>query len=61
MLCIIPKALKHLGCLPDPPTGEKLVVLGIQERISEMLNHADAFIFLSGDLTTLEALITFAS
>ena len=33
----------------------------MQERISEMLNHADAFIFLLGDLTTLEALITFAS
>ena len=26
-----------------------------------MLNHADTFIFLSGDLATLEALITFAS
>ena len=61
MLSIIPKALKPLGCLPDPQTGEKLVVSGMQERISEMLNHADAFIFLPGDLATLEALITFAS
>ncbi|KAK9199793.1 hypothetical protein WN944_014986 [Citrus x changshan-huyou] len=26
-----------------------------------MLNHADAFIFLPGDLATLEVLITFAS
>ena len=26
-----------------------------------MLNHADVFIFLPGDLATLEALITFAS
>ena len=33
----------------------------MQERISEMLNHANAFIFLPGDLATLEALITFAS
>ncbi|KAH9680232.1 cytokinin riboside 5'-monophosphate phosphoribohydrolase [Citrus sinensis] len=41
VLGIIPKALKPLGCLPDPPTGEKLVV--------------------SGDLATLEVLITFAS
>ncbi|KAK9187762.1 hypothetical protein WN944_019161 [Citrus x changshan-huyou] len=61
VLGIIPKALKPLGCLPDPPTGEELVVSGMQERISEMLNHADAFIFLLGDLATLEALITFAS
>ncbi|KAK9212580.1 hypothetical protein WN943_001962 [Citrus x changshan-huyou] len=61
VLGIIPKALKPLGCLPDPQTGEKLVVSGMQERISEMLNHADAFIFLPGDLATLEALITFAS
>ena len=33
----------------------------MQEKISEMLNHADAVIFLPGDLATLEALITFAS
>ncbi|KAK9225925.1 hypothetical protein WN943_010970 [Citrus x changshan-huyou] len=61
VLGIIPKALKPLGCLPDPPTEEELVVSGMQERVSEMLNHADAFIFLLGDLATLEALITFAS
>ncbi|XP_024033506.1 probable cytokinin riboside 5'-monophosphate phosphoribohydrolase LOGL8 [Citrus clementina] len=35
VLGIIPKALKPLGCLPDPPTGEELVVSGMQERISE--------------------------
>ncbi|KAK9229909.1 hypothetical protein WN944_022875 [Citrus x changshan-huyou] len=34
VLGIIPKALKPLGCLPDPSTGEKLVVSGMQERIS---------------------------
>ena len=33
----------------------------MQERITEMLNHVDAFIFLPGDLATLEALITLAS
>ena len=32
----------------------------MQERISEILNHADTFIFLLGDLATLKALITFA-
>ena len=32
----------------------------MQERITEMLNHADAFIFLPGDLATLDALITLA-
>ena len=41
--------------------GEELVILGIQERITKMLKHADAFIFLPEDLTTLETLITFVS
>ncbi|KAK9203152.1 hypothetical protein WN943_013406 [Citrus x changshan-huyou] len=45
----------------DSSTGEELIVSGMQERITEMLNHADAFIFLPGDLATLEALITLAS
>ncbi|KAK9199900.1 hypothetical protein WN944_015094 [Citrus x changshan-huyou] len=61
VLGIIPRALKPLGSLSDPPTGEELVVSGMQERITEMLNHADAFIFLLRDLATLEALITLAS
>ena len=29
VLGIIPKALKPLGCLPDPLTGEELVVSGM--------------------------------
>ena len=61
VLGIIPRALKHLGSLSDSPTGEELIVSGMQDRITEMLNHADAFIFLQGDLATLEALITLAS
>ncbi|KAK9214485.1 hypothetical protein WN944_006477 [Citrus x changshan-huyou] len=61
VLGIIPRALKPLGSLTDSPTGEELVVSGMQERIIEMLNHADAFIFLPGDLATLEALITLPS
>ncbi|KAK9174915.1 hypothetical protein WN944_026919 [Citrus x changshan-huyou] len=61
VLGIIPSALKTLGSLSDSPIGEELVVSGMQERITEMLNHADAFIFLPGDLPTLEALITLAS
>ena len=61
VLSIIPRALKPLGSLSNSPTGEELVVSGMQERITEMLNHADAFIFLPGDLATLEALITLAS
>ncbi|KAK9222119.1 hypothetical protein WN944_010551 [Citrus x changshan-huyou] len=56
-----PKSPKTFGQLSDSPTGEELVVSGMQERITEMLNHADAFIFLPGDLTTLKALITLAS
>ncbi|KAH9763083.1 cytokinin riboside 5'-monophosphate phosphoribohydrolase [Citrus sinensis] len=54
VLCIIAKALNSLGCLSNPPIGEELVISDMQERISEMLNHADAFIFLPGDLATLE-------
>ncbi|KAK9195421.1 hypothetical protein WN943_003542 [Citrus x changshan-huyou] len=61
VLGIIPRALKPLGSLSDSSTGEELVVSGMQERITEMLNHVDVFIFLPGDLATLEALITLAS
>ncbi|KAH9649110.1 hypothetical protein KPL70_025865 [Citrus sinensis] len=61
VLDIIPRVLKSLGSLSDSPTGEELVVSGMEERITEMLNHADAFIFLLGDIATLEALITLAS
>ncbi|KAK9222163.1 hypothetical protein WN944_010595 [Citrus x changshan-huyou] len=61
VLGIIPRVLKSLGSLSDSPTEEELVVSGMQERITEMLNHADAFIFLPGDLATLEALITLPS
>ncbi|KAK9177873.1 hypothetical protein WN943_027063 [Citrus x changshan-huyou] len=32
VLGIIPKTLKPLGCLPDPPTEEELVVSGMQEK-----------------------------
>ena len=61
VLGIIPRVLKPLGSSSDLSTGEELVVSGMQERITEMLNHADAFIFLPGDLATLETLITLAS
>ncbi|KAK9183144.1 hypothetical protein WN944_026293 [Citrus x changshan-huyou] len=61
VLGIIPKPMKPLVCMSGPPIGEELVVSSMQERISEMINHADAFIFLPGDLATFEALITFAS
>ena len=61
VLGIISRALKLLGSLFDSSTREELVVSSMQERITEMLNHADAFIFLPGDLATLEAFITLAS
>ena len=50
-----------MGYLSDLPTEEELVVSGMKERINEMLNDVDAFIFLLEDLPTLEALITLAS
>ncbi|KAK9222605.1 hypothetical protein WN944_011041 [Citrus x changshan-huyou] len=61
VLGIIPRALKPLGSLSDSPTREELDVSGMQEIITEMLNHVDAFIFLPEDLATLEALIILAS
>ena len=61
VLGIIPKPMKPLVCLSGPPIGKELVVSSMQERISEMMNHADAFIFLPGDLATFKALFTFAS
>ncbi|KAK9207008.1 hypothetical protein WN943_017292 [Citrus x changshan-huyou] len=61
VLGIIPRVLKPLGSSSDSSTREELVVSGMQERITEMLNHADAFVFLPGDLATLEALMTLAS
>ena len=60
VLGIIQRTLKSLGCLSDSPTGEELVVSGMQGRTTEMLNHVDAFIFLLGNLATLKALITLA-
>ena len=47
--------------MSDPLIGKELVVLSMKERISKMLNHTNTFIFLPGDLATLEALITFVS
>ena len=61
VLFIIPRALKPLGSLSDSLTREELVVSGMQERITEMHNYVDSFIFLSRNLATLEALITLAS
>ncbi|KAK9211893.1 hypothetical protein WN943_001271 [Citrus x changshan-huyou] len=53
VLGIIPRTLKPLGCFSDSPTGEELIVSSMQERITEMLNHADVFVFLLGDLVHL--------
>ena len=50
-----PKTLKTSGMLTYPPTREELIILGMQERITEMITYADAFIFLPGDLATLKA------
>ena len=61
MFDIIPKALKTLGSSPGPPIGERLIVLSMQKIIFKILNLDDAFIFLLGDIVTLETLIIFAS
>ena len=61
MLDIMLKALKPLGCPCGSPIREKLVVSSMQERISEMLNHANTLIFLLGDFATLKVVTTFTS
>ncbi|XP_052287322.1 cytokinin riboside 5'-monophosphate phosphoribohydrolase LOG7-like [Citrus sinensis] len=40
VLGIIPKALKLLGCLPDPPTGEELVVSGDLATLGALITFA---------------------
>ncbi|KAK9208929.1 hypothetical protein WN944_001290 [Citrus x changshan-huyou] len=46
VLGIIPKTLKPLGRLSGLPTEDNLVVPYMQERITEMLNQANAFLQL---------------
>ena len=59
-----------LGIIPKPLTeshiigksnGEECIVPGMSERLTEMINHADAFIALPGGLGTLEEIFTIAS
>ncbi|XP_024042821.1 probable cytokinin riboside 5'-monophosphate phosphoribohydrolase LOGL8 [Citrus clementina] len=40
VLGIIPKALKPLGCLPYPPTGEELVVSGDLATLEALIAFA---------------------
>ncbi|KAK9218092.1 hypothetical protein WN943_006726 [Citrus x changshan-huyou] len=42
VLGIIPKALKPLGWLPDSPTGEELVVSGIEDNVSFRLERGNS-------------------
>ena len=41
--------------------GEECIVSGMSEQLSEMINHADAFIALPGGLGMLEEIFTVAS
>ncbi|KAK9178028.1 hypothetical protein WN943_027218 [Citrus x changshan-huyou] len=59
VLGIIPRALKHLGSLTDSPIGEELVVSSMQERITEMLNHANKPIGLLNINNFYDGFITF--
>ena len=49
---IIPKALKPLRYLFGPSIKKELVVSSMQERISQILNYVETFVFLLGDLAT---------
>jgi cytokinin riboside 5'-monophosphate phosphoribohydrolase len=60
VLGIVPKALDVDNIIGETK-GEKLVVSGMHARITEMINHADAFIALPGGLGTLEEIFTIAS
>ncbi|KAK2648619.1 hypothetical protein Ddye_016108 [Dipteronia dyeriana] len=59
-----------LGFVPKPmaaannigkTNGEELVVSGMQERLTAMLHHADAFIALPGGFGNIEEIFTMAS
>ena len=41
--------------------GKECIVSGMSERLTEMINHADAFIALPGGLRTLEEIFIFTS
>jgi uncharacterized protein (TIGR00730 family) len=60
VLGIIPKTLADESII-GKTNGEIYIVSGMSERITEMINHADAFIALPGGLGTLEEIFTVTS
>ncbi|KAK2652722.1 hypothetical protein Ddye_012578 [Dipteronia dyeriana] len=53
--------LVYGGDIIEKTNDEELVVSGMQERLTTMLHHADAFIALPGGFGTLEGIFTMAS
>ena len=57
---IIPKTLAEANLI-GKTNGEEKIISSMSERLTEMINHADAFIALLGGLGTLEEILTVVS
>ena len=57
---IIPKTLAEANLI-GKINGEEKIISSMSERLTEMINHADAFIALPGGLGTLEEILTVVS
>ena len=60
VLGIIPKTLAYKNLI-GKSNGEKYIVSCMSERLTEMINHADAFIALPGGFGLLEEIFTVES
>ena len=60
VLGIIPRTLTETNLI-GKTNGEEKIVSSMSERLTEMINHADAFIALPGGLGTLEEILTVVS
>ena len=60
VLGIIPRTLEEANLIGKKNSEEK-IVSSMSERLTEMINHADAFIALPGGLGTLEEILTVVS
>ena len=60
VLGIIPRTLAEANLI-GKTNGEEKIISSMSERLTEMINHADAFITLPGGLGTLEEILTVVS
>ena len=60
VLGIIPRTLAEANLI-GKTNGEEKIISSMSERLTEMINHVDAFIALPGGLGTLEEILTVVS